>query len=56
MVAELQNLSLPFILWQSGYTAPTHRSHNYANFWESKNNVSLSVCGLQEEHEESLEM
>lgn len=56
MVAELQNLPLPFILWQHGYKAPTHRSCNYANFGESKNNVSLSVRGLQEEHEESLEM
>lgn len=37
-------------------TAPTHRSCDYANFGESKHNVSLSVCGLQEEHEDSLAM
>lgn len=56
MVAELQKLPVFFILWQHGYTAPTHRSCNYANFGEKKNVVTLSVCGLQTEHEDSLEM
>lgn len=56
MVAELQNLPLPSILWQHGYTAPTHRSCDYADFGESKNYVSLSVCRLQEDHEESFQM
>lgn len=58
MIAELQKLPLPFILWQHGYTAPTHRPCNYANFGEQKKNnaVSLLVCGLQTYHEDSFEI
>lgn len=58
MKAELQRLPLPFMLWQHGYTAPTQRSCNYANFGSRKkyNAVSLSVCGPQTEYEDSPKM
>lgn len=59
MVAESQTLPLPFILWQHGDTAPPHTQllQLCKLLGAEENSVaSMSMCGLQMEHGDSLEM